>query len=1111
MKKPIIFHLLLNKKPHMRHLILTCLLCFSFLLSKSQENNPLINSGKLINEGIKLHDNNQYKEAIELYQKVPRGDTNYYLAIYEMTLSLMADSQHTKALQICEKGLSEVHDWSPSLLTLYGSLIDDMGESERALSIYDSAIVMYPSFSELYLNKGTTLIRLKKYKEAEEVLKQCILINPYQSSSHYKLGVCALQQGKILQGFFSHIFYLLLQPGGYYKNNCISSLSAISKGGDDIRMLMQERSEEQNSNFETIERIIVSKIALEKQYKPIIKLDDQISRQIQVALEKLEYDDKDPDFWMQYYVPLLKVFFTQKKFEPFIYRLFATVNIEIIQDYIKKKGKSLQEIIDETVAYCDQIRTTRELNYPARKAMTALYHFDEGRLYGKGKTINNGETNVGEWEYYYRPGNVSSKGMFNDKGERTDLWKYFYFNGKLRGQKTFLNDKLNGREIFYHENGLVSSDANFVDDKETGESKSYFFTGSPRAIVNYSNGKLNGLRRTFFSNGNLKSIENYKEDQLHGAFKTYFSTGILESEGNYTDGEIDGPYKSYFDNTRLSAEGEYKEGKLNGVWKLYHENGKLKSIQTYISGVAEGEYTEYHDNEKLYYKCIYKNGKASGDVEYFDDDGKLHFIYTMDNDIIKSAKYFDKTGKEISRSERKSKSLDLTTYYPEGIKLSTATYDDEGLINGSQIFYYRSGKPRNEYFYEKGELEGPGKTYHPNGRIQASVFYKEGKKDGYQKFWYNHGGLQEEGWYKNGMAEGTWLNYDEMGNISIISNYLNDDINGYKEEYYPNGIKASETKFKRGWIQEYIDYDTTGKEINRSVIPNGNGNIRSVFFNGKTYSEGTYVNSELDGPYKYYFFDGKLHSLFFYKKGRLDSIYRQYYYDGKTAIEGAYRLGQKEGVWKTYFTSGKLNLTETYVNGELEGKKVFYHENGKIDTEIEFKKGERNGWLKKFDTEGNLLYQVRFIEDYPVAYTYNEKTGKLLSEIPIPGGTGKIKTYFSNGNLSTEYEYVDGQINGTNKQYYSNGRIQFEGTEDHGLSQGKYKYYYPTGQLKNDYYYEHDNVHGPYTEYNINGTIKEEGYYYNGLLHNTMKVYDETGKLKETRIYYYGKLLDIKK
>ncbi len=1097
----------------MKHLICTSLFCLSLFSLNAQQHNPLINAKELIQQAVELHDQGKFPEAIEMYKRIPYGDSSYYQALYEMGLSQMQDSQYVAALVTVEKGLRKPNDRWPEFYALKGNLTDDMGDSEKALRIYDTALLLYPANTELHLNKGTTLLKLKRFQEAEEVFKQGILINPYQASCHYKLGYAAYNQGKILQSFLSFTYYLMLQPSGRYQGLSIGYLSAIGKAGDDIQELIRNRTGEPGDNFSTVEKILLSKIALDKKYEPLLKLDDPISRQMQVVFEKMEYDETDTDFWMQYYVPFFKNIFEEKNFEPFVYRLFANVKIEVIQDYVKKKEKQVQGIVDLAVAYCNQIRITRELNYAKRKTMPALYHFENGRLYGKGTLTGEGQEEklTGDWEFYYSPGNLSGKGRYDDKGERTGKWQYFHFNGKTKGFQFFKDGKLEEREQFFYNNGNASTDAIFRNDVENGLTTTNYYTGIPLSYTNYKDGKRYGERKVLGTNGLPLSIENYRNDTLHGPFITYHKNGVKESDGTYENGKLKGAYRSWHDNGQLSMEGSYTNGELQGPWKQYHENGKLKINETFEKGKVSGEYAEYYENGQLFHKCVYVNGKASGEVNYFDRDGKLFFIYTYDGDVTKLARYFDKSGKEVGVSERKSKRLNLTTYYPDGYKRSEAEYNDKSEIIGPEVYYYRSGVKSSENSYEDGNLNGLSVTYFPNGKKQATTEYVNGEKHGYHQLFYKHGQVEEEGWYQEDKLEGDWLNYNELGDLSTRTHYFKNDLHGIRTEYFPNGKIYNETIYNSGWIDEFIQYDTLGKVIQHQAFKNASGKQVVLQLNGKPYSESVYHHGDLHGELKFYFYDGKVNSVQYYKYGLQDSIYRSYYLNGKPAKEGQYKLGNRTGTWKTYYSSGKLNVTETFENGELNGKRFYYHENGKLDSETDMLDGDRHGLVKKYDETGNLAYQLRFEYDLPVGYSYLDKTGKLVPEIPIPGGSGNIKTYFTNGNVSAVFTYKDGKTYGDNLLYHFNGKLWVQSSDSCSVSNGPYKTFYANGQIRNDYVFRYDNLHGFYKEYSEKGILLEDGYYYNGSAHDITRIYDETGKLKETQIYYYGRLLDVKK
>ena len=79
-----------------------------------------------------------------------------------------------------------------------------------------------------------------------------------------------------------------------------STFLAEACGSD---MGLRERVE----NLLEVENIVISKIALNKSYKPLLKLDDAISRQLQVICEKVVYDKDERTYnWCQRNPSLLR-------------------------------------------------------------------------------------------------------------------------------------------------------------------------------------------------------------------------------------------------------------------------------------------------------------------------------------------------------------------------------------------------------------------------------------------------------------------------------------------------------------------------------------------------------------------------------------------------------------------------------------------------------------------------------------------------------------------------------------------------------------------------------------------------------------------------------------
>ncbi len=550
----------------------TC--CFFLLLvciypAFAQNNpNPPINSAEIIQKGVELHDKGEFKEAIRVYRQVHRSDTNYVWALYELGLSYSADSQQNNALKVYEEalGLSQEREREPELYTNYASLIDDMGNRDRALRIFDSTIAKYPAYSPAFLNKATTLYRMEKYAEAEATLKKVLVMDPYSYSSHYMLALCQLRQGRIIPAYLGFTAYLMVSPEGRYFRNSINFLSAIANNTELVQEYAEGRTDE-SETFKLVQEILLAKIALSKDYKSLTKLDDPIARQLQVVFEKLEYDESSNDFYMQYYVPLFTTIFREKKYELFVNHIFSNVNLDKIQDFNKKNKKEIQALVEEMVLYLHGIRTSRELQYTKREKSDIHYTFSKGSLLGKGKWKDDGETYLGPWEYYYAGGNVKSKGNYDNKGERDGQWNYYFWNGTLKATETYRNGKQHGQCVYYYSNGVVSSKENYVDGELEGLLSVNYFNGHPSNSTMYKNGKRDGERREYSGSGLLRVTMQYKADSLDGTFKSYHTNGQLETVAQYVNGKLQGTIKGYHPNGKLALEGAYTDGNQTGTWK----------------------------------------------------------------------------------------------------------------------------------------------------------------------------------------------------------------------------------------------------------------------------------------------------------------------------------------------------------------------------------------------------------------------------------------------------------------------------------------------------------------------------------------------------------------
>lgn len=151
---------------------------------------------QILEEGVKLHDQKQYDQAIEKFQSVLKENPNCDIALYEMALSYYNKKDLFKAV---ETALTLSKYKSKSLTLAYGIIansLDDQGHPQKAIEIYHDAIEISKNdktleyqLSAIYYNLGITHYRLKQYKESRESSKKAVSLDFSYPSPNYLLSV----------------------------------------------------------------------------------------------------------------------------------------------------------------------------------------------------------------------------------------------------------------------------------------------------------------------------------------------------------------------------------------------------------------------------------------------------------------------------------------------------------------------------------------------------------------------------------------------------------------------------------------------------------------------------------------------------------------------------------------------------------------------------------------------------------------------------------------------------------------------------------------------------------------------------------------------------------
>ncbi|MEG2071432.1 MAG: hypothetical protein RR034_08685, partial [Bacteroidales bacterium] len=197
------------------------------------------------------------------------------------------------------------------------------------------------------------------------------------------------------------------------------------------------------------------------------------------------------------------------------YNLKGEKTLEINYSEGKKNGNRIQYFENEYVVenwHFDTLRGSVN-TYHVKGWLKKTTPYEDGLPHGMEKELNDTGLVVMIARYYR--GVLTHRESINriDRhGLKQGNWKYFWDNGHLKMEATYLNDKKNGFFKYYDENGNFLSVEKYengeliTDAKETKvlERKvAYHANGQPSIIATYYKGIPEGIRREFDSTGNI--------------------------------------------------------------------------------------------------------------------------------------------------------------------------------------------------------------------------------------------------------------------------------------------------------------------------------------------------------------------------------------------------------------------------------------------------------------------------------------------------------------------------------------------------------------------------------------------------------------------------------
>jgi len=364
-------------------------------------------------------------------------------------------------------------------------------------------------------------------------------------------------------------------------------------------------------------------------------------------------------------------------------------------------------------------------------------HFDKnGNEVSKKNWIDN--YIVGKSEVFYSNGNLKSIINYSNKGLKDGDYFEYYPSGNISLRGKYIRGVKETEILYYFDSpeNKINRKTNLKDNIKHGEEIVYYSNGFKRSESNYQNGKLKGEYSEYseLNNEMIYSV-NYIDDLKFGEEIEYYSSCLPSKISNYVDGVLSGDVIEFY------------------------ESGAIKSLAEFNNGVQSGKKIQYYETGEKYYEVNYKDSKRMGaELGYYRSGEKLYEkkyiekIIRMKGDeiILYEAKTLDE-GYYITGEKKYEKFIDVTqkianhtNYYKNG--KTSSFFEFDGLNPISEIGYYETdidsllhGQKLFERKYVDGLIQGEEITYHKSGEIKSTVIYEAGKKQGLQVYYDEYG------------------------------------------------------------------------------------------------------------------------------------------------------------------------------------------------------------------------------------------------------------------------------------------------------------------------------------------------------------------------------------
>jgi antitoxin component YwqK of YwqJK toxin-antitoxin module/tetratricopeptide (TPR) repeat protein len=1088
---------------------------FSQAQTATPTKDPVLpDAAAIFKEGSALREKEQYDEAVARYSLITPGDSAYADAQSELAIALLGAKKYSEAVAAAQRSLA-AEPFSASTLGILASAQEENKQFDAARQTYANALKLYPYNEALWLDRAIGEYNQGQMAPAFTYLQRAALLRPLHGTPHRLLGLLAARQGQQARALISLLTYLAIEPGADRSQGVLVLVEKISSGQPIVEESEKVTSVVPNTEFEELDQLITSKVALNKDYLTKVKFNAALVKQTQLLVEKFPVDaDPASDFWVRVYAPLVKVLRQEDNLTTFTYLVLYSANDDRARQWVKSNKSRVEKLTDALSGPIQALHNQQPL--PDGKLAAAWY--TSTRLEGLGPGTRDADGSVtptaGPWLFLGKDGEIRERGSYAGPAKRGGLWQTLRPDGSVELEQTYASTgasqgELDGTTRMFYPGGQPKSEGVYRTGKIEGTAKSYAPTGKVSETRQFVGDDLEGEVVSFYPDGKPSYRAQMRADKKEGPLQRFYPDGTPEMRFGYTADQLQGPYEVFYPNKTLEKKGTYDKDELNGPYTLNHPNGQPRETGTYTKGKRTGLWRAYYASGKLSVEETFDEaGKTHGVYHDYDSQGRLLADTYYDHGRIVRMVHFNAAGKATSDVAFKKGRQEVKTYDLEG-RVRNTGFIENGNQAGEWRRFFADGALREVAHYDAatGNQVGASELYYANGQLrQRSNFASDGNREGYFEQFYVDGQREQTGFYHLGQPQGVWKSYSANGRLSQQRELNGGELNGPMLTYETGGKPTGEWTYAYGKLRQAITYDSTGRVAQRQELPATATEVQWHFPGSSgqpaVLNRAGLADGDYEGSQTWLYPNGQPEVTMHMHGGKRYGPYRVQYPSGQTSVEGEYLNGERYGQFSNYYADGTLQNRGRYLAGQRVGEWTFNFPNGKLEKVLTFDdEGELQGPSRYYNPAGELVLEQRYEQGSLVSsLAPGAAPGTAAQVLPPAGGT--VQVAFANGKPAASETYQHGYPAAPFVYYYSTGQVFRRVNYQKGLRSGALVSYWPSGKPMEEENYQHGELHGRCRYYRPDGTLEREETYCAGEHRGPTTYYNAQGKPERTEAYW---------